>query len=333
MIGRALDQFSLFLGPARLRALFLLIAMSGLISLILNVIVDEYDWVRTAQSALTLIAVVGAAILIGGRMDASQRGRWLLILAPAFLALGLSMTVLQAFALPLIGAAVGWVFVGLFLFRARTPPGYRAAIRALRKGNISDAIDSMDALIREEPEDVSHYRFRAELLRLDGQLERALRDYHRMIEIEPESALGHNGLAEVELQSGNYERARAAAERAVELAPGDWIALYNLGMIEDRLRASEQVIEHLTQALGLRVPDARHRVLMHLYLLRAYIRLGRTAEADEQLVAIRRQRAGLDEWQHILSNAEAEVLKRVLGEDVEQARALERGELLPAAAG
>ena len=45
----------------------------------------------------------------------------------------------------------------------------------------------------------------------------------------------HNGLAEVELQAGRFEAAQKAAHKAQELAPQEWVAAYNLGMIEDRL--------------------------------------------------------------------------------------------------
>jgi tetratricopeptide (TPR) repeat protein len=312
-----ITRFRLFLGPARLRALFILIATTGLASLILNAVPKETPWVIPVQTALFLIALVGSAIIILGRMDANERGRWLAILLPAFGAVVLALTVLPQFALALFGAAAGWIVAGLFLFRTRTPSGYRQAIRHLRKGHLDEAISSMDQVIKDDPDDANHYRFRAELLRLNGKLDRARRDYTKMTDLEPNDAVGYNGLAEVDLQAGNYRRALEAAQKAVEIAPDEWVALYNIGMIEDRLGDSASVITHLTRTLALKVPDARHRLLIHFYLLRAYARLGETEKAERELEALRGENAGLEEWKAILDDPQAEVLRSVLGDDVQ----------------
>lgn len=322
-----IDRFRLFLGPARLRALFILIAVTGLASLMLNVVIDDYDWVRPVQSLLALIALVGAVVIIGGRLDPAERGRWSAILMPAIGALILAGTVLTDFALPLIGAALGWIVAGLFLFRAKMPMAYQKAIRALRKADYETAVKVMDQIIKEEPDNPGHYRFRAELLRLWGKLDRARRDYVRITELDPESAVGFNGLAEVSLQAGDFRRAHEAALRAAALAPDDWVALYNLGMIEDRLRDSAAAIEHLSAALEQKVPDARHRLLIHLYLLRAYARTNQPEAAAEQLKKMQRLRSGLEEWQKILADDQAATLRAVLGADVELATELIAGRM------
>lgn len=317
-----LDRFIFFMGAARLRALFLLLALTGLVSLVLNVIIDEYDWVRPVQSLLALVAVLGAALLIGGRMEGDERRRWAAILAPAFGAIVLSLTAAPQFALPLWGAAVGWIVTGLLLFRTKTPTEMRTAVKALRKSDYATAVASIDELIKDEPKNANHYRFRAEVLRVWGKLDRARRDYAYMTELEPESAVGYNGLAEVSLQSGHYERALTAARKAAELAPEEWVALYNLGMIEDRLDASNDALKHLDSALALGVNDARHRLLIHLYRARAYARLGDAEAARTALATMKKQRSGLDEWQKLLASDQAQTLRDVLGEDVALAASL-----------
>ncbi len=320
--SRAFDNFALFLGPARLRALFLVIAATGLLSLILNAI--EGDWVVPAQMALLLIAVVGAAVIIGGRLDPGERGRWVGILLPSIGALVLAMTVLPQFALPLLGAAAGWIVAGMFLFRARSPMEYQKAVKHLRKSEYDEAVKTMDILIKSEPRDTNHYRFRAELLRLWGKLDKARKDYQRIIELEPDSALAYNGLAEVYLQSGDYDDALDAAQRAADLAPDEWVAYYNLGMIEDRLEHSADAISHLDHALALKVPDARHRLLMYLYIARANVRLGNIDAAQEAAAQVCKHKNGLEEWQKILESDQAETLRGVLGEDVAAAAELVR---------
>lgn len=314
------DDFSLFLGPARLRALFLVIAVTGLGSLVLNAF--SGDWVIPAQTILLGVALVGAVVIIVGKMEPEDRGRWLALLLPAVGALVLGFTVLPQYILALTGAAAGWIVAGLFFFRTRGPMEYQQAVKHLRKNELGEAVKVMDILIKQQPRDSSHYRFRAELLRIWGRLDRAKRDYQKMIELEPNSAIAYNGLAEVQLQAGNYEGAREAGLRAAELAPGEWVALYNLGMVEDRLALSQDVITHLNAALALKVPDARHRLLMYLYLARANARLGNAEAAQAAVAELRRHKNGLEEWQKILASEQAQTLRDALGEDVAAATEL-----------
>ncbi len=325
MITRYFNRFALFLGPARLRSLFLVIALTGLLSLVLNAV--QGDWVIPAQTLLLLAALVGAAVIILGKLESEDRGRWLGVLAPAVGALLLAVTVLPGYALPLVGAAAGWVIAGLFLFRQRGPMQYQEAVKHLRKNELDEAVRVMDSLIKKEPRNPDHYRFRAELLRVWGKLDRARKDYQRVTELDRKSAVGFNGLAEVYLQSGDYDEALDAAQRAAKLAPDEWVALYNLGMIEDRLERSEEVIAHLTAALALKVPDARHRLLMYLYLARANARLNNASAAQEAVIQLRKQKNGLDEWRKILDSDQADTLRDVIGADVGLAGELSAGRL------
>ncbi len=318
-----LKQFQLFLGPARIRALILLFGLTGLFSLILNAI--EGEWVTTAQTVLLILFVLGSAIIIAGRMHAEERLRWLAILAPVMGAIILGVFIIPDLLLPLLGASAGWIIAGMFLFRQRMPNEYHNAIRSLRKGEYADAVESMDTLIKADPEEANYYRFRAEVFRLWGKLDRARRDYQQMTQITPDSAVAFNGLAEVYLQSGQYAEAHTAAERAYELAPDEWVAAYNLGMIEDRLGQAASVIEHLQHALTRTVPDARHRLLIYLYLARAYASLGQSEQAQEAVASLMRHRNGLEEWHNLLEHEQAATLRAVLEADIAQAQALVDG--------
>jgi tetratricopeptide (TPR) repeat protein len=322
-----IQRFLLFLGPARSRALFVVISMTGALSLLLNAALDAGDWVRPVQSLLALVAVFGAALIIGGRMEPEERARWFAILAPTIGALLLALFVLPQYSGVLIGAGLGWIVAGLFIFRSRAPMAYQRAVKRLRKNEYPEAVKELDALIKQEPAEPNHYAFRAQVLRLWGKFDRARRDYVKMIELAPDSAQAYNGLAEVSLQSGDYQSAFDAACRAVELAPSDWVAYYNLGMIEDRLGQSASVIEHLDKALAVRVRDARHRALMHLYRARAFSRLGDPDAARAAVSALKRDRAGLEEWAKIMESEQAATLKQVLGADIELAEQLVTGSL------
>lgn len=311
-----IDRFRLLLGPARVRAFVLLLGITGLLSLVLSAIAPQPEWTSLAQTGLALLFFVGAAFIVGGRMTREDRARWFSILGPAVGALVLALTVLPQFGLPLAGAAVGWVVAGFLVFRSRTPRAFSDAIKYLRKSDYEGAARLMDGLIKDEPANPDYYRFRAEVFRLWGKLDRARRDYQKMTEIAPDSAVAFNGLAEVLLQSGKYAEARTAALNAYELAPDEWVAAYNLGMIEDRLGEPQAVVEHLTQALTHKIPDVRHRLLIHLYLARAYARLGSMDAAKSEIKLLKQYRSGLEEWQSLLEHEQAAALRQVLADDI-----------------
>ncbi len=330
-IGKAIQTLQIFLGPERSRALVLLLGITGLISLMLNAIVNDYDWVRPVQTLLALMFVAGAAVIIGSRMTPGERGRWTAILLPAVIALFIALVIAPQFSAVLIGGSVGWIIAALFLGRSRMPMAYREAVRHLRKNQYAEAAKVMDQIIKEEPRNPDHYRFRAEVLRVWGKLDRAVRDYQKMTQLAPDSALAFNGLAEVLLQAGKHAQALEAAQQANQLAPDDWVTYYNLGMIEDRLGESQAVIQHLQRALDLKVKEKRHRALIHFYLARAYARLGDWDAAHDQLNRLKQLPAGLEEWQTILNSSQADTLRAVLGEDVRLAQEAVAGRLTPEA--
>jgi len=318
-----IKQIQIFLGPARVRAFILLLGITGLISLILNAVDRQANtWVTPVQTLMVIIFLIGTAIIFGGRLHQEERLRWVAILAPSVGAILLGLTVLPNLLLPLLGAAVGWIVAGAFLFRRRIPKEYQDAIKFLRKGEYEESVKAMDGLIKDEPDNENYYRFRAEVFRMWGKLDRAKKDYTKMVEVAPESAVAYNGLAEVYLQSGQYTEAQQAGRRAYELAPDEWVAAYNLGMIEDRLEMPDAAIEHLNRALALKVPDVRHRLLIHLYLARAYARKGDLEAAQAELALMKRHKNGLEEWQNLLEHPEAATLRAVLEADIQAAQDL-----------
>ena len=322
-----LKRMQIFLGPRNFRALAALLAITGLASLALNVLADVSESVAVLQTVLLLVFIVGAACLVMARLPAQERARWLAVILPSILVMGIGSLALPQASGLFVGAGLGWMVAGIFIFRnVGGPRSYKAAVKAMRKGDYQTAIAEMTA-----PERAEHYRFRAELHRLSGNLKSARRDYTRMTELDADSAVAYNGLAEVELQAGRYDAARLAAETAHELAPEEWVAAYNLGMIEDRLGNYVAVIQHLRSALELKMPDSRHRLLTHLYLRRAHLGLGNPDAADRALLALKNERAGLEEWQVIMSADEAQALRDVLKVDIEAARQLIESESVGAA--
>jgi tetratricopeptide (TPR) repeat protein len=317
----------MFLGPRRFRAFLALLAITGLASLALSVIGPGSQIATAIQSVLLVAFLLGGSYMILGRLPAEERMRWLAIIVPSVLGIIIGSALLPHLTGLFVGAGIGWIVAGIFIFRdVRGPQNYRRAVKAMRKGDYPAAIACMTAEIREKPGQPEHYRFRAELHRLAGDLASARGDYQRMAELDEESAVAFNGLAEVELQAGNLKSARRAAVKAHELAPDEWVAAYNLGMIEDKLQESEAVVRNLRRALALKIPDSRHRLLAHLYLWRAHGALGAEGSTRLALGALKSEKGGLEEWQVIMSADEAEALREVLSDDIEEARRLIMGE-------
>jgi len=315
-----IKRFQIFLGPQRFRAFVALFGITGLLSLILNVIVNQYEWVTTVQTILVLGFLLGAGYLILGRLPVEERKRWLSIILPAVLAVVVGSILFPQVTGLFIGAGLGWIVAGIFIFNSfGAPQEYKTAIKAMRKQDYEKATAAMTRSIQQEPKNLNYYRFRAELFRLWRKLKHARRDYQKMTEIDKTSAIAYNGLAEVELQAGNYQQAIAAAKTAYDLAPDEWVAVYNLGMIEDRLQDSELALEHLHQALQLKIPDSRHRLLVHLYRARAYMRRDEFDAAQAALADMKREKAGLEEWLVIMTADEARALRDVLEGDVKLA--------------
>ncbi|MDE2855552.1 MAG: hypothetical protein OXN88_15375 [Chloroflexota bacterium] len=322
-----IKRFRIFLGPRRFRAFIALLVITGIASLALNAFGPRSPLVTAAQTSLLVIFLLGASMMALGRLPAEERRRWLAIIVPSVLGIIIGSLALPQLSGIFLGAGLGWIVAGIFIFRDfRGPQNYRRAVKAMRKGDYAAAIASMTAEIGEKPTQPEHYRFRAELHRLAGDLPAARKDYQRMTELDEASAVAFNGLAEVELQAGNLPSARRAAVKAHELAPEEWVAAYNLGMIEERLGEDGGAREHLGDALRLAIPDSRHRLLAHLYLWRIHQRGADERSAREALKALRREKAGLEEWQVIMSAEEAGALRDVLSGDIEEARNLIMGE-------
>ena len=320
------NRLRLWLGPVRLWALFLLLAVTGLASLMLNAIDrGETAWVTPTQNILVVVFALGAAVIIGSRMDPFERGRWLGILAPAFGLVLLSVLFARERLLLFMGGALGWIIVALFMLRSRRPMAYQEAIKAFRKSNYQDAVAAITDLIKQEPDRPEHYRLRAEFLRVWGKLDRAKKDYEKVASLSPDDWLGLHGVAEVELQRSRLDAARRAAEQAYMLDPEQWVITYNLGMIEDRANNPEAALRYLDEALAYKGIDNHYRFLMHFYRARNYARLGEKEAAEAAVRQLKSLGGGLNQWQIILQSEQADTLRAVLEDDIRAAEALYHG--------
>lgn len=316
--------FMRWLGPrwsATLAGLFALALVGGIA---LQAAYPDAEWRISAQVGLIWLALAGLSIALMVRVSPAGRNRLLLAFSPGLSLVALGV-VLPDLAVFLVGAGVGWMAATQLVLRSPTSMTYQTAIKHLRRNELPEAIAVMDRLIERQPGDAEHFRFRAELHRLQGALDRAHRDYERAIERAPDQPGGYLGLAELYIQQGKFDRAQGYAEQALARDPSGWTAAYNLGLIADRQGSAAEAIAMLDRALKARIPDARHRLLAHFWLARAYLRRGQVPAARKQLEALRKHAAALDEWRVVLASEQAAPLRHLLAGDLGLAARLIEG--------
>ncbi|GAB4571899.1 MAG: hypothetical protein Kow0077_09810 [Anaerolineae bacterium] len=325
-------RFIDWLGRERALALFMLVAITGTASLMLQAVGDEADWVIPVQNILVLVAIGGGVVIPLTRLDPIDRRPLVVAVAPLIVGIGLGLFLPQAMFW-FVGAGVGWLVLSLLILRRNVRREYQQAIRHLRKGEYDQAIQIINQLVKAEPEDTRHYRFRADLFRLKGKPQQAIRDYERIVRLEPESSVGYNGLAEIYLQLGDHAQAWEYAFEAYKRDPQQWALAYNLGMVADRLGRWEDVLAYLQEALDARPPDSRHRLLIHLWRARAAMRSGQPDLAEEAVSAMKREKAGLKEWETIFASEMSAALRNILAEDLALAHQLYEGAAVSILAG
>lgn len=316
-----LRAFAQWLGPRWTAALIGLVAVALAGGIALQAAYPGAEWRPAAQVALVWLALAGLAVALLMRVSPARRGRVLLAFAPG-LALIASGIVAPDLAVFFVGAGIGWMAATQLALRSPTNMTYQTAVRHLHRSEIPEAIAVMDGLIKDQPGDAEHHRFRAELYRLNGALDRARRDYERAVRLAPDAPSGYLGLAELSVQQGKLDRARDYAEQALARDPSGWLAAYNLGLIADQQGNAAEAILYLERALSARIPDARYRLLAYLWLARAYLRRGQIPAARRELEALKKHAGAVGEWRVIFASEQAAPLRELLADDVNLAARL-----------
>ncbi|MBN1679124.1 MAG: tetratricopeptide repeat protein [Anaerolineae bacterium] len=313
-----------WLGSLRSGVLAALLVGVALLSLVLQIGYSGEDWVLQAQLGVIWLLFAGLALVLGSRLPESGRGRLILALGPGLLLVGLGIA-FPSLALFFGGAGLGWMLTSQFVLRSRVRMEYQAAVRHLRQSEYAEATAVMDTLITAEGDVPEHYRFRAEIARLAGKLDRARADYERMIALDPESAAGYIGLSEVYAQQGDFGAAHPYAVDAVEREPRLWLAAYNLGMINDRLGQSGAALKYLEAAWAIGLPHDRYRLLARLWMARSAYRQGQADAAREHITWMQKHRGGIDDWLLVFESEQAAPLRRLLETDVLLAQQIVNG--------
>lgn len=127
-----INRFIRWLGPARARFIFALLAGTGLLSLMLNAVRPAPTWIPLVQTSLAVIFLLGAAITIISRFDGLERRQILIVVGPALIALIVGIFVPQIFTGAVV-VAIGWMAIVLIVGRSGIRREYQRAIKPCGK--------------------------------------------------------------------------------------------------------------------------------------------------------------------------------------------------------
>ena len=143
------------------------------------------------------------------------------------------------------------------------PDRYARAIAYYRAPELAKALELVDGLIEQRPEDPYFHELKGQMLFENGRIQEALPAYREAVELAPEQPLIRMGLAEVQLQTNRRaptEEALANARRVVDAEPNNAFAWRLVGIAHGRLgnkgEAALALAEHainrgdLRQAVG-----------------------------------------------------------------------------------
>lgn len=111
------------------------------------------------------------------------------------------------------------------------PARYARSIALFRRGEIEPALENIDSLLAEAPNDPFFHEIKGQMLFENGRIEAALPSYERALELAPDAALIRVDLARVQLETNEPTLIGAARDNlklAVQQEPrltGGWRAL------------------------------------------------------------------------------------------------------------
>jgi tetratricopeptide (TPR) repeat protein len=162
-------------------------------------------------------------------------------------------------------------------------------------GNIADAVSSFEKAVKIQPANLRARFFLATSLEKLDEKQKALTEYREMLKINPENIEGNLGLGVllIKLDGEKSEEGIAALEKVLSVNQSNYEAQITLGKSLLKLNRTEKAAEHLKKATEL----APNNPEPHYQLALAYRRLGKKAEAKEEMEIVKRiheQRRGVN---------------------------------------
>ena len=95
----------------------------------------------------------------------------------------------------------------------KVAPEYKKAVKAIKKEDYAQAIDLLQTVIDDDPEDANAWNYLGYSLRKQGRFDEALIAYQKALAIKPRHKGALEYLGELYLQTDQPEKARAQLEK------------------------------------------------------------------------------------------------------------------------
>lgn len=123
------------------------------------------------------------------------------------------------------------------------------ARQALTEQNIEAATRYIEQAVDKNPKNVGAWLFKADLLRLQGQIKPALAAYENILKLEPKNTSAHLSKAFLEIGTGNFDAAKADIDAARQTAPNSLLVFYSQALLDFRQGKHAEAWDSLQQIL------------------------------------------------------------------------------------
>jgi len=195
----------------------------------------------------------------------------------------------------------------------------RMALLLKKRKKLKEALEFAQRCVALEPDNVKHHLLVAEISGLLGEEETAIRAYERALDLDPQHKRARLVLITLLIKKGRYTEALAQLDKVTEQDPSLVIAHYYRGRVflemekpsqseeayQEALRLNERMEPALFDLGSLYQMQGRFEKAVEIYerlidyypvnmtvrerLIELYYKLGREADAEKQMDAIKRQ--------------------------------------------
>tara|TARA_B100000795_G_scaffold244171_1_gene208541 strand:+ start:67 stop:1830 length:1764 start_codon:yes stop_codon:yes gene_type:complete len=157
-----------------------------------------------------------------------------------------------------------------------------SVIELFTNGKISDALDSIELLIKDYPNESILFNIRGACYAALGKLEDAVQNYQNALVIKPDYSDVSYNLGNVLRDLGQLEDAVKSYKKTLDIEPLYLAAQYNLGVTFQELGQLDDAAEQYEKALNIKPDNIEARINLGY----VYQSIGQLAEAIDQYESI-----------------------------------------------
>jgi len=157
-----------------------------------------------------------------------------------------------------------------------------SVIELYSNGKVSEALDAIELLFKEYPNESLLFNIRGACYAALGQLEEAVKNYENALAIKPDYSDVSYNLGNVLKDLGHLEKAVESYKKTIAIEPNYYAAQHNLGVTLQELGLFNDAAEQYEQALNIKPDNIEARINLGY----VYQSLGQLEEAVAQYDSI-----------------------------------------------